>query len=683
MKRIIALSFLFFITAASFAQGKREYTEYGDAAYKNGDYKTAVAYYLKVVNKGTSINYTHPYEIKSYTPSHKKSKVNLSITKDTITIVSSDPSEQYVIHQIADCYRLNHDYVNAEIWFKKAIDNTPNAYPYERFWYGDALMKNQRYSAAAFQFEQVMNDAEKKDSVMYQQAKLGIAGCYLATDTAYNKSGVNVTLLDSIINSGTSSFAVNYYGDANTIQFTSAREGGTVIDPKKQDSKFICDIYTLTKTATGWNDIKKVSGPVDTDAHEGAGFLTFDRSHYFFTRWSTTNKNECSIYVCKLLNDKWLSAEKLNDNINLPGYKTMHPTLSPDGSVLYFSSNRPGGFGKMDLWYVNLDEDSRPTAPPVNMGPLFNTPGDEVTPFFHYYTATLYFSSDGHPGFGGLDIFKSSFNSDSLWSAPKNLGSPFNSSKDDAYFVLEHSQQQGFLTSDRQECKDCNGGACYKVYAIDKDPLVFDLKGTVYNSENSEVIPNALITVKDIRGEEEPFYLFTDNEGNYFTTLDEGMELYLKAQKKSFFGDAFYLTTLGLTESAHLKKDFFLSPIPQGDIVIPGIEYDLDKATLRPSSKKILDNLTDFLNLNNNLSVEINSHTDERGSDTYNMKLSQERAKCCVDYLISKGIAPERLFAKGYGETKLLVLHAKTEEEHQKNRRTAFRPIKEDALRSK
>ncbi|MGZ4158703.1 MAG: OmpA family protein, partial [Bacteroidia bacterium] len=628
MKRIIALFFLLFISIASFAQSKREWTEYGDAAYKNGDYKTAVTFYLKVIDKGTSIDYTRPYEIKPYTPPPKKNKDSVKTTvKDTSTIKTSDPAEQYVIHQIADCYRLNHDYTNAEIWFKKSLDNKPEAFPYEAFWYGDALMKNQRYPGAAFQFEQVMSDAEKKDSVMFQQAKLRIAGCYLATDTANNKTGVKINYLDSIFNSGTSSFAVNYYGDANTVQFTSAREGGTVTDPKKQDSKFICDIYTVTKTGTGWNDIKKVSGPVDTDTHEGAGFLTLDRSNYFFTRWSTTNKNECSIYLCKMLNDKWLSAEKLNDNINLAGYKTMQPALSPDGSVLYFSSNRPGGYGKMDLWYVNLDDDSRPVGSPINMGPLFNTPGDEVTPFFHYYTSTLYFSSDGHPGFGGLDIFKSSFNSDSLWSAPKNLGTPFNSSKDDAYFVLERSQQHGFLTSDRKACKDCSGGACYKIYSIDKDPLVFDLHGTAYNSENNQVIPNALITVKDIRGDKEPFFLFTDSAGNYSTPLDEGMELYLKAQKKTFFGDAGNITTLGLTESTHLTKDFFLSPIPQGDIVIPGIEYDLDKATLRPASKKVLDDLADFLTLNNNLSVEINSHTDERGSDVYNMKISKERAK--------------------------------------------------------
>jgi len=681
-KNIIALLFLF-VTVSTFAQSKREWLEYADAAYKNGDYKTAVTFYLKVVDKGTAVDYTRPYEAKPYTPPKKIKKDSASVPKDTTVITTSDPTEQYAIHQIADSYRLNHDYSNAEIWFKKSVDNKPTDYPYERFWYGDALMKNQRYPGAAYQFEQVMTEAEGKDSAMFKQSKLKIAGCYLATDTANNKTGVIVTKIkDSLFNSGTASFAVNYYGDANTVQFTTARDGNTVLDPKKQDPKYVCDIYTLKKTNSGWTELAKVSGPANTEMHEGAGFLTLDRSNYFFTRWSTTNKNECAIYLSKNMNDRWLGAEKLNDNVNLAGYKTMHPSLSPDGSILYFSSNRPGGFGKMDLWYVNLDDDSRPVGSPINMGPLFNTSEDEVTPFFHYYTSTLYFSSNGHPGFGGLDIFKSSYNSDSLWTAPKNMGAPFNSSKEDSYFVLERSQRAGFLTSDREECKDCTGGACLKIYSIEKDPLVFDLKGTVYNAETNQVIANSMITLKDIRGDKEPFFLFTDADGNYFTALDEGMELYLKAQKNKFFGDAGNVTTLGLTESAHLVKDFFLSPIPSGDIVIPGIEYDLDKATLRPASKKILDDLADFLNLNNNLTVEINSHTDERGGDAYNMRLSQERAKSCVDYLISKGIAKERLLPQGYGETKLLIPKATTEEEHQKNRRTAFRPIKEGDIRT-
>ncbi len=665
----------------SFGQTKREYLEYADAAFKNGDYITAINFYLKVIDKGTTADYTRPYEVKPYSAPPKKNKD----AKDTSKVKKSpvDPREIYVTHQVAESYRLNRDYKNAEEWFKKSMDNNPEEYPYEKFWYGDALMKNQKYGAANIQFDDVMTLAEGKDSVIFTLAKLKIAGCYLAVDTSNNRKDVIISQLDSIFNAGTSSFAVNYYGDPNTIQFTSARENSTVTDPKKQQAKFICDIYTVHKGNNGWKEVKKVEGHVDTDAHEGAGTLTLDRSAFYFTRWSTTNKNECNIYLCKQMNDKWLNAEKLNDNVNLAGYKTMHPTLSPDGSVLYFSSNRPGGYGKMDLWYVNIDDDGRPIGNPVNMGKLFNTSEDEITPFFHYYTSTLYFSSDGHPGYGGLDVFKSSFNSDSLWSKPKNLGSPINSSKDDAYFVLERSQQHGFVSSDRNDCADCTGGACYKIFAIDKEPNVFDLRGTVYNAETNEIIPNALLTFKDIRGERDEFYLITDAEGKYFTPLEEGWDIYIKAQKNKFFGDGGNVSTFGLTESQHFVKDFFLSPIPAGDIVIPGIEYDYDKATLRPASKKILDDLYDFLVLNNNLSVEISSHTDERGSDSYNMRLSQDRAKSVVDYLIEKGIPKERLVAQGYGETKLLIPKAQTEEEHQKNRRTAFRPIKEGVIQDK
>lgn len=686
IKRSLLLLFLCALSVSTFSQSKREWMGYGDIAFKNEDYKSAISYYLKVLDKSTSVDLVYPYTPKPYIRPRKVNKDSLEATqKDTLRKISPvSPMEQYVTHQVADAYRLNRDYANAEIWFKKSVENKPVDYPYERFWYGDALMKNRKYPAALIEFDAVMSEAEKKDSTYFKLAQVKTAGCYLATDTTYIRKEILIKELDSVFNSGTSTFAVNYYGDASTVQFTSGRNSNTVGDPKKDadKAKYTADIYTLKKANDGWTELKKVDGPANTEMNEGAGFLTLDKANYYFTRWSTTNKNECAIYLSKLFNDKWAPAEKLNDNINLEGYKSMHPALSPDGSILYFSSNRPGGFGKMDLWYVNIDEEGKPSGKPINMGKMFNTAEDEVTPFFHYYTSTLYFSSNGLAGYGGLDVFKSSFNSDSLWSAPKNMGAPVNSAKDDAYFVMERSQRQGFVTSDRKDCADC-GGTCYKVYALDKEPNVYDLSGTVYNADNNQVIPNALLTFKDIRGDKEPFYLITDSLGNYATPLEEGWELYIKAQKNKYFGDAGNISTLGLTESQHFVKDFFLSPIPQGDIVIPGIEYDYDKATLRPASKKILDDLVDFLNLNNNLSVEISSHTDARGSDVYNLKLSQDRAKAVVDYLVEKGIKAERLIAQGYGESKLLIPNAQTEEEHQKNRRTAFRPIKEGAIQEK
>ncbi len=713
MKRATAVLILFLFSIAAFAQSKRQWLEYGDAAFKNENYNAAVVFYLKVIDKSTSstIDLTYPYETKPYIAPPKKIKDSATAAsipvkdttvkdnhtpipvKDTVRKVASDTTnkgssdfkQQYVTHQIAESYRLNHDYTNAEIWYKKSMDNHAAQYPYEGYWYGDALMKTKKYQAASFELDKILDLAgAKKDSVLYKEAYNKIAGCYLSTDTTNVKKSIIVTELDSLFNKGTSSFAINYYGDQNHVQYTAAREGNTITDPKTQKAQFICDIYTLHKTESGeWTDLKKIEIPINTDVHEGAGFLTIDRSNFFYTRWSTNNKNECAIYVSKLKADKWASGEKLSEDVNKRGYKSMHPALTLDGNTLYFSSNRPGGYGKMDIWYVKLDDDGKILGPPINMGPGINTPGDEVTPFFHYYTSTLFFSSDGHPGYGGLDVFKSSFATDSLGQKPINLGTPVNSSKDDAYFIMERSQQHGFLTSDRKECKDCVGGACYRVYSVDKEPNSFDLGGTVYNSETNEVIPNALVTFKDIHGTKEEFYIITDAQGKYFTPLNEGMELYIKAQKNKFFGDAGNVSTTGLSESQHFVKDFFLSLIPEGEIVIPGIEYDYDKATLRPESKKVLDDLIKFLILNNNLNIEIGSHTDARGSDKYNMKLSQERAKSVVDYLIENGIAADHLIAQGYGETRLLIQDAKTEEEHQKNRRTAFRTIKEGDIRTK
>lgn len=590
MKRIAALLILFAFSTAAFAQTKREWLKYADAAFKNGDYTNAVNFYIKVIDKSTPFDITHPYAVKPYVPKKKqdtasagfkifnitiaiaqpqnKTKDSLLVEKDSVkTVEVASTNDQYVVHQIAESYRLNHDYQNAETWYQLSVKNSSKEYPFESYYYGDALMKNKKYPAANLQFETTLSTAiEKKDSTMIKQAKLKITGCYLAIDPNSVQKGVTVTERDSVFNSGTSSFAVNYYGDENTIHFSSARD--TVADPKKQKAKYTSDIYTLSKIENVWTNLKIVAGPINTGQNEGSGFLTADGTRFFFTRWSPTNRNECAIYFSRFFNGEWLIAQKMNDKVNLDGYKSTDPSVSPDGSLIYYSSNRPGGFGKMDIWYEAIDEDGRTYGEPINMGPLFNTAEDETSPFYHVGTSTMYFSSDGHPGFGGLDVLKSSFNvSDSVWSLPKNLGQPVNSSNDDTYFALDASQQNGFVTTDRKECKSCTSGSCYKIYSVAKEQNVYDVRGTVYNSETNEVIPNATITFKDIRSDWEPFAITTDAAGTYFYNLKEGVELYMKAQMTNFAGDAGTVITLGLTESKHFEKDFFLAPNSSGGTI--------------------------------------------------------------------------------------------------------------------
>jgi outer membrane protein OmpA-like peptidoglycan-associated protein len=556
-------------------------------------------------------------------------------------------------------------------------------YPNDRFWYGDALVKNGHCGAAIPEFESILKIGERKNPGLFQFAKSKIKGCKMMDDSTNYKKDITVTVLDSIFNSGITGFSAGYFGDEHTIQYTRARNDVFTEDAKKTNSQVDCDIYTITKTDTGWDRLIKMENTINTEEHEASGCMAPNKTDYYFTRWSVAT-NECAIYVSKLRNQQWLMAEKLSENVNLQGFKSMQPCISKDGNTLYFSSNRPGGFGKMDLWYVKIDDKGKAEGNPVNMGAVFNTPEDEVTPFIHISTSTLYYSSSGLPGFGGLDVYKSSYNPDSsLWSIPKNLGSPINSNKDDAYFVLERDQLSGFLSSDRQDCKSCEGGACYKIYSVEKKPNVFQVQGSVYDVETNRAMAGVLLTFKDIHGDNEPFTLVTDSLGSFTIPVNEGLELYVKAQRNGYFGDANILSTKELTESKDFEKNFFLSAIPKGDIIIPGIEYDSEKASLTPESEKVLDNLADFLNLNNNLKVEISSHTDERGNDEYNLKLSQDRAKVCVDYLVEKGIAAERLIAIGYGETQPIVNNAQTEEEHQKNRRTALRTLSEAEIKNK
>jgi len=406
-----------------------------------------------------------------------------------------------------------------------------------------------------------------------------------------------------------------------------------------------------------------------------------------FTRWSDNKRNEAFIYMARTRGGRFFEAMKVSTNVNRPGYKTQQPYVTSDGRHLFFSSNRPGGKGGFDIWMAPIDENGF-IGEASNLGETVNTVGDEVTPFFHALSSTLYFSSNGHTGLGGLDVFKSALNvDDSVYSVPVNLKQPINSEKDDAYYITDRIGASGFLASDR---KDCAGGHCYNIYSYLNEGLTFDVEGHVYDNQTNDPVASALVTIRDVHDGEEPFYVVTDAEGYYRSDLKANSEYFLKGQKSKFFGRSASAITKGLTDSKHFEIDFYLDKIPDGDIEIEGVEYDFNKATLRPKSMEILDKIIDLLNLNDNLKIELSSHTDSRGNDNYNLRLSQARAQSCVDYMISKGIDKDRLIAIGYGETRPIIPQAKIdkmvdkspefEAAHQKNRRTAFRVIGETNL---
>lgn len=684
MRKLFLLVTVLFTTIHVSGQSKKLWLKYADAAFEKKDYATAISYYTKVLDDTTVLaELILPYEVQLVNLKTKEFKQDSTKKKSVAPTPIS--KADYVNHQLATSYRLIFDYLNSTAFYKKVVDN--GSYPGDAYYYAVSLMNLKNYKGAMTSLEELLNSTTNDSIKSAIQKK--ISSCYFALDTNNYKQMIIVKKMDTVVfNAGTASFAPMYWGSPTKLLFTSARKGGVLLDPEKQDSRYLCDLYYTELKDSGWMKPVNFGRPVNTGLHEGSSVISSD-DIMFFTRWSDANRNEAFIYMAKMKDGYFYEAYKLTQTVNMAGYKSVQPYISFDGTKLFFSSNKPGGKGGFDLYVCNIDENGL-TGEAINLASL-NTPGDETTPFFHSISNTLFFSSNGHTGIGGLDVYKSTLNvDDSVYAFPKNLGRPINSSKDDAYFILDRLQTKGYFASDRE---DCPGGNCYDIYEFENEPIVFDISGYVTDDATGDPIPSALVTIKDVHNDVEPLFLITDEKGFYSSPLLENMDYFLKAQKKGYQASSSSATTKGLTESAHLERDFVLVKIPEQDIVIEGIEYDLNKATLRPKSLEILDKIYDYLQLNDNFSIEINAHTDTRGSDILNLKLSQARAKSCVDYLISKGIAKERLIATGYGEKQPLIPDSEIakmvpksdefEEAHQKNRRTAFKILKEADLNAK
>jgi OOP family OmpA-OmpF porin len=704
MKKLLSFCFVI-ISLLSFSQSKKLWLELADDAYLKKDYANAANYYTKVLDDTTVLkSYVIPYEAQLVNLKMKSlfkvPEIKGSKKKDSTNVLKDDPSQNatkydFILYRLATSYRLNFDYKHAVEYYKKVVDK--NVYPDAPYYYGLSLMSLKKYQDALVVFDDYSNKKPKTDSVpkvqlvkndsLMKVSAKHAQSCYFALDTLSPRKNIKVRMMDTLVfNRGTSNFAPQYYLSSEKVIFTSSRRGGVVSDPEKQDSKYFCDLYYTSLDDTIWQRPVNFGRPVNTSLHEGAGVFSPDEV-MLFTRWSDNNRSEAFIYMARTLEGKFYEAMKLGAHINTPGYKSQQPFVTADGRKLFFSSNRPGGKGGFDIWMAGIDDNGF-IGNPVNLPETINTPGDEVTPFFHNLGSTLYFSSNGHPGLGGLDVFKSQLNADdSIYGVVKNMNNPINSSKDDAYFILDKLQIKGFFASDRE---DCPSGHCYDIYSFENEPIRFSLEGIVFDAQTGDPIPSSLVTIRDVHGADDDIFLPTDENGFYSIDLKPNMQYFLKAQKNGYFADANEVATEGKNESEVFTRDFNLNKIPSGDIEIEGIEYDFNKATLRPKSMEILDKIVDLLKLNENLSIELGAHTDARGNDEYNMKLSAARAKSCVDYIISKGINKARILSNGYGETRPIITEAEInamvekspewEAAHQKNRRTAFKVTGESSI---
>ena len=432
------------------------------------------------------------------------------------------------------------------------------------------------------------------------------------------------------------------------------------------------------------NSLKKLEDNINQEkVNEGSITFSSDGTYMIFAKGNngkSSGRNNVDLYWSRFRRGGWTNPRLLNVNTSRSWDST--PFLSKDGKTLYFASNRSKGYGGTDIYKANVNRRGR-WINIQNLGPEINTPGNELFPSVTE-DGRLYFSSDNHEGFGGLDIFVASRRGGKI--TIKNPGKPLNSSGDD-FGVNPYNPTRGFFTSNRD-----GGSGDDDIYTfVNNDPNLkivnYTLKGTTLTPKNNNmdlsILGNSVVKLVDTSGQiiDETF---TDENGIFAFTVYGDENYVLIGEKENYFSTRGEFTTIGKELDKSTLKDFITNVefeknlildriVVNKSIVLDNIYYDLDKADIREDAALELDKLVVILRDNPNISIELSSHTDDRASVEYNQDLSQRRAESAVYYILSKGITENRIIAKGYGESQLIIANAKSEEEHQINRRTEFK----------
>ncbi|MDO9581237.1 MAG: OmpA family protein [Bacteroidales bacterium] len=538
-----------------------------------------------------------------------------------------------LIFMIAECYRMINDPKNAETWYKLAVRSSYSK-PEAQYWLAESMKKNGKHQQAIDEFRKYKQIAPSD-----ARADQEIRSCELAIEWMRNPEAYKVDLLKDL-NSRESDFSPAYgRDDFGLVYFTSSRDDAAGNKTHGATGQSYTDIFE-----SRIDKKEKWSTPVPVDAinsefEEGTPSFSSDYKELYFTRCEAGKREQkgCVIMYSKRSGDTW--SEPKNLEILPDSLVAAHPSISPNGSSLYFVSDITGGFGKKDIWKVTRTVGGS-WSKLVNLGPDINTPDDELFPY-EREDGTLYFSSDGQIGMGGLDIFKAIPQPDGSWIV-QNMKSPINSFADDFGIAFENGSEKGIFSSTRK------GRGNDELYSFDLPPMKFNVTGLVKDEKTGTAISSSL--VKLIASDGSNLQAETGTGGDFKFDLKANVDYIFLASKKGYLNGKERETTKGQEKSREFMVSILLTPIDK-PIELPNILYDFGKWDLRPESMVSLDKLVETLFDNENVTIELMSHTDSRDTEEYNLDLSQKRAQVVVQYLIEKGIEPERLSAKGYGES--------------------------------
>ena len=581
---------------------------------------------------------------------------------------------QELFKNLGNSYYFNADLVNAEKWYKKLFVHATDLEPEYYFRYSHALKSVGDYENAdkmMEEFEKLTSDGRSK---LYSQTRDYLdliklqSGRYEAKNLEFNSSQ--------------SDFAPSFYKDK--LIFSSARDTGMLVKNKhKWNNKYFLDLFSGTISDDGTiSEVKSFSNEVNTKFHESTSAFTADGNTIYFTRnnYKNGNKGKDKEGITKLkiyratLNSKgkWSDIKELP--FNSDDYSTAHPTLSVDEKKLYFASDRPGTRGLSDIFYVDIYPDGS-YGEPINLGSNINTEGRETFPFISSNN-NLYFSSDGRPGLGGLDVYVTELENFSDDSSVYTLGEPINSPSDDFTFVIDDNTGLGYFASNR-----AGGIGDDDIYLMNlKQDCKIPVKGIIKDKNTKQPLADAQVSyinyeniIKDS--------IVTNNKGEFNFIIDCNRISFIRASKQDYSANEVKINAVDnvIEIELELEKDI-VEAIVGTDLGLvldlKSIYFDLNKSSIKDEAKVELQKVIAAMNKYPTLKIDIRSHTDSRGSDSYNMKLSEQRAKATIKYIVSQGIDNSRISGKGYGETQLINECSNgvncSEELHQLNRRSEF-----------
>ena len=540
----------------------------------------------------------------------------------------------YIAYRMAECNRLINNTGKATSAYMNAIRyDYPDSTVYLRM--GQMLQKTGRYPEAIKNYDIYMeNDPSNLLAIN------GIQGCELAPGWKKNPTRYEVRRMDKF-NSRRGEFSPMLAGDKyDQLYFASSRS-------KDKDAKVSAitgqnnnNLFLVKQDEKGaWLAPVELEDEVNTEYDEGTPSFSPNGNtmYYTYCAQDPEGPRTAEIYISTRSSAKWgkgTRATIVKDSVTALG----HPSISPDGKYLYFVSDAVGGFGGKDIFRARVAGND--FGPMENLGEEINTPGDEMFPYVRD-SVTLYFASNGHPGMGGLDLFKATQDSTGKWKV-ENLGAPINSMADDFGITFAGKEERGFFCSNRNDARGYD-----HIYSFERPTITIFIEGIV-NDVDEYPIEDATVRIvgKDGLNVKVP----VKKDGTYRVELERDIRYVMMASARGYLNQNYELHTGPEEKNETYIVDFFLSPISK-PVVIDNIFYDFDKATLRPESKKALDEMIKMLNDNPNVTIELGAHTDRKGTDQYNERLAQRRAQSVVDYLIAGGIEAARLEAKGYGES--------------------------------